>query len=102
MLGFFDPTVFGVALGHVMAVFTPDFVVAAGPDGGDIADTLRDLIQPIVLLVMGVVAVTFLFKRQLTQFFQFAVLGVLVWLFLSGNVEGLLKSLGTWLKGIIS
>lgn len=101
MLGFFDPTVLGVALGHVMAVFTPDFVVVA-LDGGDIADTLRELIEPIVLLVMGVVAVTFLFKRQLTQFFQFAFLGVLVWLFLSGNVQTLLKSLGTWLKGLLS
>lgn len=61
-------------------------ILANSPGGGgidqatgqNIADLLRDFIGPILLIVIGIVAVTFLFKRQLTQFFQFMALAILV------------------------
>jgi len=62
-------------------------LIAVGPGGGSgidsatgagLANALRSFVGPILLIIIGIVAVTFLFKRQLTQFFQFMALAILV------------------------
>jgi len=39
---------------------------------------IRDFITPIFLLVVGIVSITFLFKRQTTQLIQFVLIATLV------------------------
>lgn len=51
-------------------------VVANAAD--DIVLTLRAFIGPILLLVIGAVALTFLLRRQISQFLIFLVLAILV------------------------
>jgi hypothetical protein len=48
----------------------------------NIAENIRDFITPIYLLIVGVVALTFLFKRQTTQLIQFMIIAILVGLLL--------------------
>lgn len=43
-----------------------------------VIDNIRDFITPIFLLIVGVVAMTFLFKRQTTQLIQFMLIATLV------------------------
>lgn len=53
-----------------------DFVVANAAD--DLVATLRDFIGPILLLIIGAVALTFLLRRQISQFLIFLVLAILI------------------------
>lgn len=57
--------------------FVNDFVLAA-TDGGTLADGIRNFIGPILMLIMGVVAITFLFRREMTQFVIFLVIAIIV------------------------
>lgn len=53
-----------------------DFIV--GATGNSLADGIRNFIGPILLLVMGIVAITFLFRREMTQFLIFLVISIVV------------------------
>jgi hypothetical protein len=44
----------------------------------EIVSNIREFIAPIYLLVIGVVALTFLFRRQTTQLIQFMVIAIIV------------------------
>jgi len=64
--------------------------------GANISKLIRDFIGPILLIVIGVVAITFLFKRQLTQFFQFMALAILVALLF--YTPGVLPAIAGWVS----
>lgn len=52
------------------------YIVAAS--GTDIANGIRNFVGPILMLVMGIVAITFLFRREMTQFIIFLVIAIVV------------------------
>lgn len=56
--------------------FVNDFVLAAG--GDSLATGIRNFVGPLLMLTMGLVAMTFLFKREMTQFMIFLVIAILV------------------------
>jgi hypothetical protein len=60
---------------HVMAA-----VLAApkDPDTENLADWLRGIFGPIFLVVIGIVALFFLFTREITRFVQFIVLSIAI------------------------
>lgn len=68
-----------------------DFILAA-TTGKGIADGIRNFIGPILMLVMGIVAITFLFKREMTQFIIFLVIAIVVAIIFYG--PGLIVSIG--------
>lgn len=47
-----------------------------GASGDGLATAIRNFIAPIVLLVIGIMALKYLFRHELTQFFEFAALTV--------------------------
>ncbi len=51
-------------------------VVMSGHTG--VVQSIREFITPIFLLIVGVVALTFLFRRQTTQLIQFMLIATLV------------------------
>lgn len=55
-----------------------DFIIAAANPGDGIAKGIRNFIGPLLLLVMGIVAITFLFRREMTQFLIFLVIAIVV------------------------
>lgn len=57
--------------------FVNDFVVAAG-ETQSLADGIRGFVGPILLLCISLVAITFLFRREMTQFFIFLVIAIVV------------------------
>lgn len=93
----------GAAIANIVAVLNPDaFIVAFDENSGsDIARTLNTFITPLLFLGVGIAAMTFLFKRQMTQFFQFAAIALLIALFW-WNGEAILRSVSTWLAGLFS
>ena len=68
-------------------------VLYAAPNGDKLASTIRDFIAPLFLLGIGLVALTFLVQRQVTQFLQFFAIavGVGVFFYFPGFIEGLAK-----------
>ena len=46
-----------------------NLIIAAGSES--LVNGIRDFIGPILMLIMGVVAITFLFKREMTNFLIF-------------------------------
>lgn len=59
-----------------MELLDSSFVLAAS--GASIADGIRNFVGPILMLVMGIVAITFLFRREMTQFIIFLVIAIVV------------------------
>lgn len=53
--------------------------------GGDLADTIRKIVGPLVILGVGLVALSYLMRRQVTQFLQFIALAVLIGVFFYTN-----------------
>lgn len=49
--------------------------------GEQISSGIKSFIEPLLFLVVAIVAITFLVRRQMTQFFSFAALAALVALF---------------------
>lgn len=82
------------------SAFGPNGVVLANemPDGNQIATTIRTFIGPIVMLAVGLAALVFLFKREMTKFFQFAALAVGVAVFFFA--PNFLEVVGTWVSSI--
>ena len=56
--------------------FYNDFIVAAGSES--LVNGIRDFIGPILMLIMGIVAITFLFRREMTQFMIFIGIAIVV------------------------
>ena len=46
-----------------------NYIIAAGSES--LVNGIRDFIGPILMLIMGIVAITFLFRREMTQFMVF-------------------------------
>lgn len=57
--------------------FVNDFVLGAA-DGNALANGIRNFVGPLLMLVIGLVAMTFLFRREMTQFMIFLVIGIVV------------------------
>jgi hypothetical protein len=70
-----------MALFETMETFTHVTGALSTESGDTIAKQLKAFITPLLLLIFGVVALTFLFKREMTKFFQFAAIAVLVGVF---------------------
>lgn len=95
MLSLMDLGVLDVAaLGH-----TVDTLAAGIRNGEGIVREIKEFILPILFLIVGFVAVTFLFKREMTKFFQFAIITMLVGLFLFAG-EDIIRGGAELLKGI--
>lgn len=63
-------------LPNVAVVF--DGIANLDVSSSKLVNMIRNFVGPILLLVLGIVAITFLFQRQMTQFLIFLVLGVVV------------------------
>lgn len=70
-------------------LFINHLVLAAGSES--LADGIRNFIGPLLMLTMGIVAMTFLFKRQMTEFFIFLIVAISVCVIFYG--PGLITSL---------
>lgn len=72
-----------------------DFVVAAGSE--ELAEAIRNFVGPILLVVIGIIAIPFLVRREMTQFIMFVVIAIAVFLlfYAPGIVESLAKSVAT-------
>lgn len=57
-------------------LFINHLVLAAG--GDSLATGIRNFIGPLLMLTMGIVSMTFLFKRQMTEFFIFLIIAIVV------------------------
>lgn len=53
-------------------------IVIAEVSSNNIVKIIRNFIGPIVLLIVSLLAITFLFRREMTQFIIFIVIGVVV------------------------
>jgi Na+/H+ antiporter NhaC len=62
-----------------MLALINDIILANAAD--DLANTLKAYIGPILLLIIGAVSITFLFKRQISQFLIFLVIAIFVAIF---------------------
>lgn len=63
--------------------------------GNKLATQIRDFIAPLFLLAVGIAALSFLFRRQITEFLQFCALavGISLFFYFPGVLEGLAKVL---------
>ncbi|XVQ16360.1 hypothetical protein ACQP1W_52445 (plasmid) [Spirillospora sp. CA-255316] len=68
-----------------------------GPDTDALADWLRAFFGPVFLVVVGIVAIFFLFTREITRFVQFIVLavGVAVIFYWPGVLTSLARGIAT-------
>ena len=48
------------------------------PDTGGLADFLRGFFGPLILVIVSIVAVFFLFTREITRFAQFIILAIFI------------------------
>lgn len=55
-------------------------ILLADSSGGSeqLADAVRNFVGPILLLIIGIIAITFLVKREMTQFIIFLVIAIVV------------------------
>lgn len=61
--------------------------IVANTTGSSLADGIRNFIGPILMLVVGIIAITFLVRREMTQFILFLVIAIVVFiLFFAPNV----------------
>lgn len=51
---------------------------SADPDTGGLADFLRSFFGPLFLVIVSIVAIFFLFTREITRFAQFLLLAIFV------------------------
>jgi hypothetical protein len=68
-------------------------------DPQSFADTMRATIAPIFLLIVGVVALSFLMRRQLSQFIQFFALTVLIGVLF--YVPNVVESFSKWFASLL-
>lgn len=58
----------------------------------------RDFIAPIFMLVVGIISLTFLMRRQISSFLQFFALTVLIGVLF--YFPGIIESFATWVAGL--
>ncbi|GAA4082636.1 hypothetical protein [Actinomadura miaoliensis] len=65
-------------LQHIMASIPLDVVAAPNDElrTDQLADWLRQIFGPLFLVIVGIVAIFFLFTREITRFVQFIVLAI--------------------------
>ncbi|GAA3741612.1 hypothetical protein [Salinactinospora qingdaonensis] len=68
----YDATVATVLAG------TPAPTAPAGPDTSGLADWLRGFFGPLFLVIVSIVAIFFLFTREITRFAQFIILAIFI------------------------
>lgn len=68
--------------------------------GNAIYTDITKFLGPILLLIIAAISLTYLFKRQLTQFFQFAALAVLVGILF--YTPGVIEAIARWLSSVIN
>ncbi|MEU8265711.1 hypothetical protein AB0B89_00985 [Sphaerisporangium sp. NPDC049002] len=61
-----------------MALVTPSAPPSGGVNTAGLADFLRKFFAPLFLVVVSVVAIFFLFTREITRFVQFIILAVAI------------------------
>lgn len=66
-----------------------------GPDTGGLADWLRQFFGPIFLVIVSIVAIFFLFTREITRFVQFIVLAIAIGVvfYVPGIIESTAKAI---------
>jgi hypothetical protein len=79
-----------------------NLILAAGmPDSAAAVDAIRTFVGPIFIGIIGFLALNFLFRRQLSQFFQFFALAVLVGvLFYTPLTGGVVKIFADWMGSL--
>jgi hypothetical protein len=67
------------------------FIIAATSE--QLAGSIRDFVGPILLVVIGIIAIPFLVRREMTQFIIFVVIAVAVFIlfYAPGIIESLAK-----------
>jgi len=68
----------------------------------ELVKNIQTWVAPLLFLVIGGIALSFLFKRQMTQFFQFAAIAVLVIVFWYAGepiIGGIAGKIGDWTSG---
>lgn len=81
-----------VAFDFTAAAIDPVIAVTTG----ELVDQVRNFLGPILLLIVSVLALTFLFKRQVSAFLTFLLFAVVIFaiFYAPGIVESLGKSFG--------
>lgn len=89
-----------VAVRVMLALPSPLAEPNDGPDTQGLADWLRAIFGPLFLVIVGIVALFFLFTREITRFVQFVVLALAIAVifyypdFLVTVAEGVASALG--------
>ncbi|WP_405141692.1 hypothetical protein ACOZ38_40940 [Sphaerisporangium viridialbum] len=63
---------------HSLELVTPSAPPSGGVNTAGLADFLRKFFAPLFLVVVSVVAIFFLFTREITRFVQFIILAVAI------------------------
>lgn len=61
-------------MNEMLAAVTP-FIIG---DSATLADSIRSFIGPILMVAVGIIAITFLVRREMTQFILFLVIAIAV------------------------
>lgn len=77
---------------------TAVIIHSAAPDVGGFVTALKAFIAPIFMLAVGIVALTFLMKRQMTQFLQFFGLTILIGVLF--YYPGIIEGFAGWAAGL--
>ncbi|GAB2498900.1 hypothetical protein [Nocardiopsis aegyptia] len=64
--------------GHLLVLAAETTPSADAPDTGGLADFLRGFFGPLFLVIVSIVAVFFLFTREITRFAQFIILAIFI------------------------
>jgi type IV secretory pathway VirB2 component (pilin) len=78
-----------------MLALINDLVLANASD--DIVRTVQAYVGPVLLLIIGIVALTFLFRREMMQFVMFIIIAILVSIFF--YAPGVVKSIAQQFTG---
>jgi hypothetical protein len=63
---------------HDILSLSPSPSAGTEPNTANLADWLRDIFGPIFLVIVSIVAIFFLFTREITRFVQFVCLAIAV------------------------
>ena len=84
-----------VLVANVLAFFDPATTLAAAANPEKLVSGIRTFLLPLVLLGVGAISIKFLMQRQMTQFFQFAAIAILVLVLLV--TPEILQSFAEWI-----
>lgn len=81
-------------LGHTAVTL---LAATQGPDTQGLADWLQKIFGPLFLSIVSIVALFFLFTREITRFVQFIVLAVVIAVifYFPGSIETIAKGVAT-------